>query len=108
MKPSESQNFCRVYELPPIDALPKEFCFGGGHNLNCKLVDWFNPWPSDEHIRIAKEEGISLETWNDVKRELLIWLKTKRYVKPENQYILITDFGEILYFVGQPNPAGTT
>jgi hypothetical protein len=90
MKPTQHNNFGRVFELP--DAYPSDFCFGGGHPVTMQMVDWLNPWP-DSHM-----SNHLPDTWEEVAALLRPWLMKKRYVKPGKRYILITDFGESLMF----------
>lgn len=85
---SQSNNFCRIFELP--DCYPKGCCFGGGHPVTFKMVDWFNPIPSDELE--------NMKPWQDYIPLLKEFLKDKLYVKPGKQYLLITDFGESMLF----------
>ena len=90
----ESQNFCRVFELPV--KYPTDFCFGGGHLVEFKMVDWFNPIPNFELMPEYKDK---MKTWDDVKKFLLDdFLLEKNYVKQNALYLLITDFGESFIF----------
>lgn len=89
MKPTEMTNFCRVFELP--DTFPGGFCFNGGHPVTMMMVDWFNPWPT-ENFKLKDT------TWDEVVKILRPWLKERCYVKPGKKYLLITDFGESLMF----------
>jgi len=90
MNVTQENNFCRVFELP-IE-FPSGFCFGGGIPITFKMVDWFNPIP-------APEMGIEkLDTWDEYKPLILEWLVDKVYLKPDRQYILITDFGKTIVF----------
>lgn len=92
-KRSELKNFCRVFELP--DAYPAGSCFGGGHPVMFQMVDWFCPIPSEDM------ENDAIKPWGDYVPFLKRFLKDKNYVKPGKQYILITDFGEVMLFTGE-------
>lgn len=84
-------NFCRVYKLPI--SYPTEFCFGGGVSVEFLMIDWFNPWP--EHL------DNRFKDWSEVKVELIDFLQQKKYVEPNREYILITEFGESFIFSGR-------
>lgn len=90
MKPTQDNNFCRVFELP--EHFPRDFCFGGGHPVQMQMVDWFNPWPD------RFDSPMIYDTWEEVVALLRPWLMKKRYVKPGRRYVLITDFGESMMF----------
>lgn len=89
---SDSDNFCRVFELP--ETYPSGFCFGGGHPVQMQMVDWFYPIP-------PKHFGYSFKTWDEVVKELKPQMKHKVYAKKGRQYILITNFGESMMFEGE-------
>ena len=91
----EDKNFCRVYQLPPIADLPKGFCFGGGLPIRTRMVDWFKPVPTELF------EDSPMRTWQEVSVSLLEFVKQKQYVKAQYQYFIVTDFGEVLYFIGE-------
>ena len=87
---TESNNFCRVFELP-LD-YPKGFCFGGGKPVTFQMVDWFQPIPIED----ISENNVKV--WSEYIPLLKDFLKDKNYVKPGRQYLLITDFGESFIF----------
>lgn len=90
MKPTQDNNFGRVFELP--EHYPEGFCFHGGKPVLMRMVDWFNPWPDESVVENPPE------TWQEVVDTLKPFLMQKIYVKPWRRYILITDFGESLIF----------
>ena len=90
MKITETNNFCRVFELPT--EYPEGFCFGGGRYVDFKMVDWFQPIPREN----VWEDNI--KDWAEYVLLLKDFLKDKRYVKPDRKYLLITDFGESFIF----------
>ena len=83
---THDNNFCRVFELP--DSFPVEFCFGGGHPVEFKIVDWFQPVPWD-HLHTGK-----LLAWPEYEVLLRKFLKKKLYYDPDKKYILITNFNK--------------
>jgi hypothetical protein len=99
-------NFCRVFELPAT--FPRDFCFGGGHATNWRMVDWFPPVAD---VGIA---GVDKDTWREEVGEIEItettleeltetlvpWLQQKQYVRPGCRYLVLTDFGATLLFEG--------
>ena len=87
---SQSNNFCRVFELP--DEYPGGFCFGGGRPVMFAMVDWFGPIPDEDIV------SGNIKPWSDYIPMLKEFLKDKIYVKPGKQYLLITDFGETMLF----------
>ncbi len=59
------------------------------------MVDWFQPWPVDiQSFRLEDKE------WPEVAKELIQFLKQKRYCLTGKKYLVITDFGESLTFSG--------
>lgn len=86
-RPTEAQNFCRVFELPT--EYPWDYCFGGGKPVQMLMVDWFSPWPPE----LPPDA-----TWQDVARLLRSFLSTKQYVKPGRRYLIVTEFGEAMLF----------
>ena len=92
-------NFCRVFEVP--NDFPNEYCFGGGHDVTFKMVDWFYPVKG---ISIA---GVSKEVWRkevgpieetevaieEVEKELFPFLKEKNYVRRGRKYLVLYNFG---------------
>ena len=92
IKINNNNNFCRIFELP--SKYPGDYCFGGGHDVVFKLVDWFNPIdPMD-----TPEFGGTPKQWEYYKEKLVPFLKSKKYVKPDRHYLLITSFGESFLF----------
>ena len=87
---SESNNFCRVFELPIT--YPNDFCFGGGHAVTFTMVDWFQPIPMED---IWENK---VEPWSNYVPALKQFLLIKNYIKPDRTYLLITDFGESFLF----------
>ena len=81
---NESNNFCRVFELP--NSYPSDYCFGGGHPVQMLMVDWFNP--------VRLHEG---KTW-DVKEIAGIkdFVSKKSYIKSGRKYLILTDFNEAI------------
>ena len=90
MKITESNNFCRVFELP--EEYPEGFCFGGSHAVSFQMVDWFQP------IFREDVEVDNIKLWPEYVAVLRGFLKDKTYIKPNRKYLLITDFGESFIF----------
>jgi len=84
---NEMNNFCRVFELP--DEFPTGFCFGGGYPVTFKMIDWFNPIPPIELNENTK--------WEDYISGIKEFILEKQYIKVGKKYLLITDFGEVLF-----------
>lgn len=93
-------NFCRIFELPPVVTLPRSYCFGGGHIIPCKMVDWFQPIPN-AFVRKETEGLTKVKTWGQLKPQLIEFVMRKNYIKNQFQYILITDFGQSVYIIGK-------
>lgn len=97
-------NFCRVFELP--ESYPKGFCFNGGHSVNFKLVDWFNPVCGIPQPTVSREVWMDkvgkIETKEidlaDLEETLVPWLQSKIYVKPCFKYLVLYDFGGATVF----------
>lgn len=97
-------NFCRVFELPL--EYPNGFCFGGGHLVAFRLIDWFYPVPEIHLAAINKKEWIEKYGKFEVKEVTCVWLKEKLvpflqekiYVKPGRQYLVLCDFGAAITF----------
>lgn len=87
MEINEMNNFCRVFELP--DEFPTGFCFGGGYPVTFKMIDWFNPIPSEKLDKNVK--------WEDYISGIKEFMLEKQYIKHGKKYILITDFGEAIF-----------
>lgn len=81
MKVKQDENFCRVFEMP--EQYPQGFCFGGGKDVNFKMVDWFNPVPNDIM------DDFSWEEWST---KLSAFIKGKTYYKKGRTYLVFTDF----------------
>lgn len=86
------QNFCRIFELPL--QYPTDFCFGGGDPTTFKMVDWFNPIPTES-------TGLRFDTWAECEVGLREFLCKKNYVQPGRQYLCITDFGKSFIFTSE-------
>ena len=97
-------NFCRVFELP--ESYPNDYCFGGGHSVIFKMVDWFNPVPDIGQPAVSKEvwrkevgeieiKEVPLEWFYE---KLVPWLLEKRYVKSGKEYLVLCDFGAAIRF----------
>lgn len=92
MSINSDNNFARVFEFP--QKMPTEFCFGGGHAVEFKLVDWFNPIPLHE---IGDDE---ITSWVDYEAMIKDFVSKKRYVKAGFKYLIVTDFNESFVFIG--------
>jgi hypothetical protein len=90
MSITDSNNFCRIFELPL--EYPEGFCFGGGKPVTFTMVDWFNPIPSTDIW------NNTIKPWSEYVPLMLKFLQEKLYVKSGRKYILITDFGESMVF----------
>lgn len=90
IKPDGSNNFCRVFEMPKI--FPGEFCFGGGHEVVFKMVDWFQPIPAKD-IWCNK-----IKPWKKYRSLLYNFLKEKPYIRHGYKYLVITNFDESVIF----------
>lgn len=99
-------NFCRVFQLPA--EYPKGYCFGGGLPTTFVMVDWFNPVPelpqwaiSENKYQELIKSGELVDDGNhskevdsdELQKSLTDFLKQKNYVKQENTYLVITNFG---------------
>ena len=92
-------NFCRVFQLP--DTYPEEYCFHGPKQAIFNMVDWFNPVPEIPQPAITKVEWIKtvgeytnkIITYQQLYQTIVPFVKTKTYIKPYKQYIIICDFG---------------
>lgn len=67
-----------IFELPPM--MPTDFCFGGGHDVTFKMVDWFAP-----HSDMEIDEG--LETFMNED------LREKSYFREDRTYLAVTKSG---------------
>lgn len=92
IKYDENKNFCRVFRLPLV--YPSDFCFGGGHEVTMRIVDWFNPvWPeaiNDGHF-----------DWAVIEDKLRDFVAKKPYVNSGRDYLVLTDFGKSLVITGE-------
>lgn len=92
---TEMNNFCRILRLPT--SYPEDYCFGGGHPVQCQLVDWFNPIPPkdgcsfDDYPRTI--EADEMETIRGMLRD---FIREKVYVTsyPTRKFILVADYGD--------------
>lgn len=98
-------NFCRVFELP--DSYPSEHCFGEGHIVHFRMVDWFKPiqglpnWAiSEEKYNELVEKGelngegnITIVNGDKIASDLKKFLSQKIYIKNKKQYLVICKFG---------------
>jgi len=97
-------NFCRVFELP--EEYPTEFCFGGGHPVTFKIVDWFNPVPNIGQPVIDKEKWlekvgeieVTVIDLDEFSEKLIAWMLEKSYIVEGKQYLILCDFGASILF----------
>jgi len=97
-------NFCRVFELP--EKFPNDYCFGGGHQVNFQMVDWFNPVaglgvpavPKEVWLKEVGPIETKEKTIEDLNNTIVPWLKDKRYVKEGKSYLILFNFGASLVF----------
>jgi hypothetical protein len=97
-------NFCRVFELP--DMFPSEFCFGGGHPVTFKIIDWFNPIPDVGQPAVSKEiwkeEVGEIEVkeviHDEIVAKLVPFLQKKQYITEDKKYLVMCDFGASFTF----------
>lgn len=82
----ETNNFCRVFQLP--DSFPEKYCFSGGIPCTFKMVDWFNPVNFEQAPVITGEAAV-----DKIIESLSKFIKGKTYYNPGFSYILICDFG---------------
>lgn len=94
---NDSNNFCMVFELPK--EYLEGYCFGGGHDVNFKMVDWFNPMPNKEIMEAIDPDFPS--DWEGVKAELIKVMPDKKYAKKDSKYLVLTDFGDSFLFDGK-------
>lgn len=85
----KNRNMCRVFELP--ERFPSDYCFGGGHDVTFKMVDWYNPIPPI--TTDLDRELLADMTWNDIKQFNIAEIK-KQYFKKDRGFLVITAFGE--------------
>lgn len=95
MKITQNNNFCRVFEYPTN--FPTGFLFGGGKPVTMKMVDWFNPISQDD---ITNND---IKPWSEYVPELREFLSQKMYIRPNKQYIVVTNFNESFSFTGKVN-----
>lgn len=93
MNITHDTNFCRVFEMP--ESYPAGFCFSGARPVEVQMVDWFKP------IFVDDIDSGEFKTWSEYSSFLIDFMKPKSYVKPGRQYVLVTDFGESLSFIGE-------
>ena len=86
----ERLNFCRVFELP--ENYPNAFCFGGVVPVEFKMVDWFNPIPSEDF------DNKKVKRWEDYIPMIKEFLLLKNYIKSNKKYLIITDFDKAFIF----------
>ncbi len=92
---TEINNFCRILRLP--NTYPGDYCFGEGYQVQCQLVDWFNPIPPkegksfDEYPRIIEEDEME-----QIRQRLRNFIKEKCYVRSHlgHKFILVADYGD--------------
>lgn len=101
MRVTQDNNFCRVFMLPA--RFPSDFCFGGGHPVEFRMVDWFNPVPPDPSFGgeqfaflkwvngVCELDADSAEKMREATRS---FIALKRYIKPGCEYLVITDYGD--------------
>ncbi len=58
-KVTEATNFLRVFCLP--DEYPSEYCFGGGHPVEIKLIDWFYAFSQEDFWETKEKEVDTIE-----------------------------------------------
>ena len=96
-------NFCRVFELP--EKYPDGYCFNGGHIVEFKLVDWFNPIMGVGMAAVSKEVwkknvgeiDIKRVSINDIK-SLIPYLCKKPHIKSGKNYLILCSFGASIVF----------
>jgi len=86
----DGNNFCRVFELPI--KFTEYLCFGGSHATTFKMVDWFNP------VSDIPTAGCKKVDHDELVAELLPWLQQKKYLKPDQTYLVLCDFGMCFQF----------
>lgn len=86
-------NFCRIFELPLH--YPEKYCFGGGVPVEFRMVDWFNP----------VSDSMQEKDWEtEIAPMLREFVTYKAYIRQNRDYLLITDFGKVIFF-SNPRPA---
>jgi hypothetical protein len=90
-KIKELTNFLRVFRLPKT--YPEGFCFGGGYPVTMQLVDWFNPFPTNEIYgnKIKRIEGEEYENHIEMLKD---FIKGKNYFDNKSTYLAIADYGD--------------
>lgn len=98
-KVTQENNFCYVFEMPR--ELPSDYCFGGGHPVQFRMVDWFNPVPTSTFMPppeyIVWKDGeceLSIEAAEKLREDLREFLRVKRYRKVGHDYIVVTRYGD--------------
>jgi hypothetical protein len=71
------QAFVRVYQLP--EKLTNGFCFGAGVPITFINVDWFGAFVTDGK--------------DDLERVI----RAKRYIKPGNKYLVLSDHPDFTF-----------
>lgn len=77
-------NFCRVFEIPLESEFSTDFLFGGGKPVLFTEVDWFYPIPPP-----GLNVSYDFDSW---QKELIRFIKLKRYRKPDHDYLILTHF----------------
>lgn len=95
----ESNNFCRVFELP--DVFSGEFCFDGGIATNFQMVDWFTPVCRSIEELMAGVEKMEVVTDEYIHDKIIPFIKGKNYVKKNKNYLVLFEFGASTQFKGE-------
>ena len=102
---TEATNFLRVFRLPK--AYPQGFCFNGGYACNFQLIDWFNPFSTQEvyadvSITVKGDEYIGhIDMLKD-------FIRAKVYATSD--MLAVTDYGDAFIIKAdkeipnEPNP----
>lgn len=90
VKPTERNNFCRVFELPI--GYPSGYLFGESKPVVFQMVDWFYPIPQDDLY------GDKVKPWSVYEALLHKFLEQKPYVKVGLEYLLMADFKKSFVF----------
>ena len=75
---TDAHNFIRVFQLP--NKYSSDYCFEGGHLVEIRLVDWFNPFESSDFWDEKVKEFDSTDGWyQENVQKLRDFIKEKIY-----------------------------
>jgi len=90
---TEKTNFVRIFRMPKV--LPEGYCFGGGFLVGFQLVDWFNPFLTNE-VYGTHSKVLSVEEHEKHVKLLKDFIRAKIYFTefPDHKFVAVTDYNE--------------